>query len=263
MKTQMHNTEIKSKKLIIFDLDGTLALSKSLMDSEMALLLLELLKEKSVAVISGGGFPQFEKQFLKALNAESKQADFSKLFIFPTCSTSFYRYNSEAWEKVYENVLRPEEKEKIFSAFQQVFQETGYVHPEKTYGEVIEDRNSQITFSALGQSAPLELKETFDPTTEKRKKLQEHLQEKLPEFSVRIGGSTSLDVTKKGIDKAYGISKIQEQLSFKKEEMLFLGDALFPGGNDYPVISTGVDCMQVKDPEETKEIIRILINKQH
>lgn len=81
--------------------------------------------------------------------------------------------------------MLPEEKEKIFSAFQQVFQETGYVQPKKVYGEVLEDRESQITFSALGQLAPRELKEKFDPTTEKRKKLQE----KLPEFSVRIGGS--------------------------------------------------------------------------
>lgn len=259
----MYNLELTSKKLIIFDLDGTLALSKSEMDKEMARLLSELLKNRSVAVISGGGFPQFEKQFLGILKNQSQETDFSRLFIFPTCSTSFYKHNQGNWQKVYENVLQQEEKEKIFSAFHQVFKETGYIHPQKVYGEVIEDRESQITFSALGQLAPRELKESFDPTTEKRKKLQEKLQEKLPDFSVRIGGSTSLDVTKKGIDKAYGIAKIQEQLNFKKEEMLFLGDALFPGGNDYPVISTGVDYIQVKDPEETKRIIRILINKQH
>jgi phosphomannomutase len=52
------------KKLIVFDLDGTLAESKSSVDAEMSELLHELLAIVKVAVISGGDWSQFEKQLL-------------------------------------------------------------------------------------------------------------------------------------------------------------------------------------------------------
>lgn len=55
------------KKLIVFDLDGTLAESKSSLDAEMSRLLYDLLAIVKVAVISGGDWPQFEKQFVANL----------------------------------------------------------------------------------------------------------------------------------------------------------------------------------------------------
>ena len=76
---------------------------------------------------------------------------------------------------------------------------------EQVWGEVIEDRGSQITFSALGQQAPLEQKDKWDPDFTKRKKIKAILDTLIPEFSVRMGGATSIDITKPGIDKAYGI----------------------------------------------------------
>ncbi len=41
--------------------------------------------------------------------------------------------------------------------------------------------------------------------------------------------------------------------------MLFVGDALFPGGNDYPAKATGVDSIEVRDPNETKRVIEAVI----
>ena len=55
------------KKLIVFVLDGTIAESKSSLDAEMATLLSALLGIVKVAVISGGDWPQFEKQVLSNL----------------------------------------------------------------------------------------------------------------------------------------------------------------------------------------------------
>ena len=81
----------------------------------------------------------------------------------------------------------------------------------------------------------------------------------IPEFEVRIGGTTSIDVTKKGVDKAYGIEKIRRYLNIQKEDMLFIGDAVFPGGNDYSVEEAGVRTIQVSEPEETKKIIQGLL----
>lgn len=244
------------KKLIVFDLDGTLAKSKSPMDSEMASLLQKLLAKKAVAVISGGSYNQYQKQFLASLNCNDANL-LKNLFLFPTCSTAFYRFKNE-WTKVYAEELSKEQKEKIFNAFEKVFSETGFVKETK-YGEIVEDRGSQITFSALGQQAPLELKKEWDPDSKKRLAMIERLKKYIPEFEIKIGGTTSIDVTRQGIDKRYGIQQIEKILGFKRNEILYIGDALFEGGNDYPVKQIGVDCIAVDSPEDTKrEIERII-----
>jgi HAD superfamily hydrolase (TIGR01484 family) len=129
----------------------------------------------------------------------------------------------------------------------------------KVWGEAIEDRGSQITFSALGQQARLEEKNKWDPDYTKRKKIKAILDTYIPEFSVRIGGSTSIDITKPGIDKAYGIGKLRDLLHVSLKEMIYIGDALFPGGNDYPVEEAGVDSIQVNGPHETKQVVRTII----
>ncbi len=90
-------------------------------------------------------------------------------------------------------------------------------------------------------------------------KIKAALDELIPEFSVRLGGATSIDVTKKGIDKAYGISKLRDVLGISIAKMLFVGDALFPGGNDYPALQAGAQSIQVRDPHETMRVIEALV----
>ncbi len=244
------------KKLVIFDLDGTLAESKSALDSEMAGLLRKLLAAARVAVISGGDWAQFQKQLLANL---PEDAQLSKLSLLPTCGTKFLRHEaSGTWHRLYSEEFTNDEKQKILSSFDQALKKTGF-KPEQTWGEIIEDRGSQITFSALGQQAPHHAKKDWDPDFAKRKQIQAVLNELIPGFSVRLGGATSIDVTKLGIDKAYGIKKLCEVLSLKIEDMLFIGDAIFPGGNDYPAKEAGVDCIQVRDVHETKRVIEALV----
>ena len=141
----------RKAKLVVFDLDGTLTASKTDMDEEMAGLIKSLLEKKMVAVISGGKYEQFQKQLLSKLNLGSNLSFFKKLFLFPTSGTSFYRYNGQDWEQVYAEKLSEEEKKRILESFEKTFQELNYTHPEKIYGEIVEDRGTQITFSALGQ----------------------------------------------------------------------------------------------------------------
>ena len=242
------------KKLIVFDLDGTLAESKSSLDTEMSALLHDLLGVVKVAVISGGDWPQFEKQVVSKLPHDERLRELSLL---PTCGTKFYQYSGD-WKKLYEEDFTPEEREKIFSSLKESLGEAGY-RVEKVWGKVIEDRGSQITFSALGQQAPLEEKNKWDPDYAKRKKIKAILDTFIPEFSVRMGGSTSIDVTKPGIDKAYGIRKLRDLLGISLKEMIFIGDALFVGGNDYPAQEAGVVSIPVRGPNETKRVVEAII----
>ncbi len=242
------------KKLIVFDLDGTLAPSKSMIDREMARLLGKLTEVARVAIISGGAWKQFDKQVIKHLPERTRLANLS---ILPTCGTQFYEYR-RGWKKLYSEDFTPAESAKIKDALGLAI-EKAHFKPEKHYGEVIEDRGSQITFSALGQQAPLDKKVAWDPDLNKRKLMQKTLSPMLRGFSVRIGGSTSIDVTRKGIDKGYGIRKLRDILHIGIPEMVFVGDALFKGGNDYPAKQAGADSIHVKDPEETKRVIETTI----
>ena len=255
MVSNANNTEtVSMKKLVVFDLDGTLAPSKSTLDAEMAALMNKLLSFIKVAVISGGNWPQFQKQVLAHLTSDERLKNLSLL---PTCGTQFYKYET-GWDRIYAEDFTPEQKQKIISSLKKAIEQSG-LKAEKTWGEVIEDRGSQITFSALGQQAPLEEKKKWDPDFTKRKKMKAILDPLIPEFSVRLGGATSIDVTNHGIDKAYGIRKLRDILGISIEEMIFIGDALFPGGNDYPAEKAGVVSIRVKDPNYTKLVIETII----
>ena len=242
------------KKLIIFDLDGTLAESKASIDPEMAQLLGKLLGTVKAAVISGGDWPQFEKQVLSHLGNDAKLENLS---ILPTCGTKFYKYDNR-WQKVYSEDFTAEQKTKIIDSLNKAIDQSGF-KVEKTWGETVEDRGSQITYSALGQKAPLEEKKKWDADFAKRKKIKTILDPMLADFSVRLGGSTSIDITKPGIDKAYGIRKLSDMLGIAIDEMIFIGDALFPGGNDYPAQEAGALSIRVRDPEETTRVIEAII----
>lgn len=260
----------KDKRLIIFDLDGTLTESKSDMDAEMAGLVASLLEKKQVAVIGGAKYETFRRQLLSKLKAPP--GSLKNLFLFPTTATVFYRFNGNdpepspaasygaGWEEVYRDDLTDEEKKEVMSAFEKTFKELGYKHPEKTYGELIEDRGTQITFSALGSSAPLELKERWNrDNPDLRSKMEEILQGHLPDMEAKVAGLTSIDVTRKGVDKGYGIRQISRYLNVPIEEMFFVGDAFSHESNDEAALKTGVLCFEVKGVKGTKEIVRYLL----
>jgi len=242
------------KSLIVFDLDGTLAKSKSALDDKMAELLAALLRVVKVAIISGGDFPQFEKQVIDRLPPGSELGNLSLL---PTSGTKLFRYDGQ-WRAIYAEDLSEEEKRQIEDALEKAVAQAN-VQPSRTWGERIEDRGTQITYSALGQQAPLEAKEAWDPDFSKRKAVQAILERTLPNYSVRLGGTTSIDVTRPGIDKAYGIRKLRDVLGLPLEQMLYVGDAIFPGGNDYAALEAGVDCIAVRDPEDTKLVIETIV----
>jgi HAD superfamily hydrolase (TIGR01484 family) len=241
------------KRLIVFDLDGTLAASKAAPDAEMSALLHDLLGTVRVAVISGGDWAQFEAQLLSNLPRDERLANLSLL---PTCGTQLFQY-SGGWKRLYSEDLTADEKAKIVSSLEKALESNGF-KSRQVWGDVIEDRGSQVTLSALGQRAPLDEKKRWDPDFAKRKKLKATVDTLIPEFAVRMGGATSIDVTKPGIDKAYGIRKLRDILGIPLAEMIFIGDALFEGGNDYPAEEAGVVCIPVRGPGETKLVIKAI-----
>jgi HAD superfamily hydrolase (TIGR01484 family) len=243
------------KELVAFDLDGTLAESKQAIKEDMGEALADLLGVAHVAVISGGDWPQFDKQVASRLPA---RADLSRLWLMPTTGTKLYTHQSGEWKAVYAELFDDETKKNIIDSFNKSLEDTGF-KPEQTWGERIEDRGSQITFSALGQQAPVEAKEKWDPDFAKRKVIQADLKKRLPELSINMGGATSIDITQKGVDKAYGLKRLRDESGIALDKMMFIGDAIFPGGNDYPAKELGLDTVRVRDPHDTLSVIATIV----
>jgi HAD superfamily hydrolase (TIGR01484 family) len=187
---------------------------------------------------------------------------FDNLFLFPTTSTSFYRYQRGGWKKMYRKVLSAKEKKRIMRALVDALLAVPFVPPKKIWGKMIEDRESQITFSALGQRAPVKAKEEWNKKNDMRVAWMKVIKKELPDFEVRSGGLTSIDVTRKGIDKAYGVQQIKKVLKISIKDMVFIGDALYPGGNDAAAKKTGVETLAVTDPRETITIIKKILKTQ-
>lgn len=244
------------KKLISFDLDWTLAESKSAIDSEIAELLMELLQKYDVAIISGWDYPQYAKQVIPFIT--NKQL-LPKLHLYPTCWTKAYIYKNDDFEKIYSEDLDESDILKAIQSIELAIEEFRLV-PEKIYGNLIENRWTQITYSALWQEAPHEVKKSWDSDFSKRTKIRDLISPWLPNLSISMWWSTSIDITKKWVDKAYAIEKLTEQLNIKENEIIFIWDALMEWWNDYAVRKTWVECIQTNSVAETKQIIKNLLN---
>lgn len=252
-----------SKKIITFDLDGTLAESKRPITKEMADLIEKLTKEKIVVVISGGTIKQFNTQFLPAFNKQDLASPYIKnLILLPTSGSQRYEYDQERSEwKLTDIEMFPEEiKEKARKILEKIIDEGEYGIPKNPIGDYIEDRITQLSISALGQEAPIEQKKLWDPDQKKRQKIKLVLDKELPETSIIIGGTTTIDILPKGFDKAKGLKRLLQKLGMTIDDMIFIGDAIFPGGNDYSAYEAGIESIKVSGPTETKEIIKKWMN---
>ncbi len=243
-------------RIALFDLDDTLTESKQPVSDEMVTHFTNLLAVMPVAIVSGAKFEQQLNQFINHL---PKDANFKNLYSFPQSAAQCLAFDGNSWVEQYTFAMTEVETTKIINALNSVLEETKILEGQPSYGERIENRGAQVTLSALGQEAPVDLKHAFDPDGAKRKDLKSRLDLLLPEYEVSIGGGTSIDITKKGINKTYSIKWLSEKLSVPISEMVYIGDALFAGGNDAVVIQTGIQTMETKGPKETMEIIDSLI----
>ncbi len=246
-----------SPRLVAFDLDDTLAPSKSPIDARIGELLVALAERVEVAIISGGQIAQFRAQVVDRLPAASEVV-LRRIHLMPTCGTQYYRHDGDGFAPRYAHELSADERARALAAVEEEARRLG-LWESQTWGDILEDRGSQITFSALGQRAPLDAKVAWDPTGEKKNALRAAVAGRLPDLEVRSGGSTSVDITHRGIDKAYGMRQLAAETGIALGDMLFVGDRLDPDGNDYPVLALGVPCHAVTGWEDTAAFLEGLI----
>ncbi|MDQ3089650.1 MAG: HAD-IIB family hydrolase [bacterium] len=245
--------DLHTKKVLIFDLDDTLAESKQPLDQEMSEIIKKLIaKGFFIAVTSGGSFEQFKSQFLSNLKLQPN--DYEKIYLLPTSGAALYRFVNGAWVEFYMHTLSQDEKYKITTLLSESIK-TNNFWIEDAPGGLIEDRGTQISYSGLGQSVSLNDKKGWDPDQRKRKIIVASLREDLPDYDIKIGGRTTIDITQKGINKAFGINQLSQILLVPINKMIYFGDALFPGGNDATVLETGIEAVTVSGVSDTKNYL--------
>lgn len=244
-------------RLVAFDLDDTLAPSKSAIDARIGDLLVALAERVEVAIISGGQLAQFTTQVVDRLPA-SAGSILPHVHLLPTCGTQYYRLGTDGVETVYARTLSDDQKQRALTAVEEEARRLG-LWEAQTWGDILEDRGSQITFSALGQTAPVDAKSAWDPTGAKKAALRDAVAARVPDLEVRSGGSTSVDITERGIDKAYGMRELSAHTGIALDDMLFVGDRLDEHGNDYPVLAMGVACQAVEGWQDTAAFLERLL----
>ncbi len=246
-------------KLVAFDLDDTLAESKQPITPEMAALLSQLLARVPVAVMSGGKWEQFMRQVVSRL---PKHTTLEHLYLFPASAAQCYRYTNGAWHAVYDHSFTEEERQEIRAALHTALKDVGLdTPPPQLWGEQLEDRGAQFSFSPLGQQAPVAEKKAWrEKHNPLRLKLRELLAQLLPDFEVTAGGRTTVDITRKSINKAYGVQQLADMTNIPVADMLYIGDALWEGGNDAVVIETSIPTHQVSGPTDTTIFILEILN---
>lgn len=246
-------------RVIIFDLDNTLAESKQPLTRAMAHLLEKLLERTKVAVISGGALEQFLRQVVAKLSADARMKN---LYLLPTSGAALYEWRDGGWDKIYEERIPENDARAIETAIMTAAEASGVVDlATDGWGPRIEYRGGEVTFSALGQGAPIFEKKAWDPDHSKRKALQREIAKRLPVgYTAGMGGSTSVDVTKTGVDKAYGIHQLSARFGINEKDMLYVGDELIEHGNDEAVWKTQAKTKAVKNPTETARFIGQLLD---
>lgn len=245
------------KKVLAFDVDQTLNVAKTPITKDVADLLIKCLDHFEVCPISGQKFDQFLFQIVDRLEGATPE-QLARLHLFVAQGTQYYRYEQGEWKQVYNYPLTEEQVAKISQALEQAARETGYWEEAALAegDEIIENRLSQVTFSALGQKAGTEAKYAWDPDHKKREAIVARAKELAPEFDYEIGGTTSINAMTPGMNKVFGMTHMMEELQVAKEDILYFGDMTQPGGNDYPVVQMGIDTITVRNHEDTAFALR-------
>jgi len=224
----------KTYKHLFFDLDGTLARSRTPITKDMRRALESL--TQSVVIVSGGTYEIMKSQL----------GDLADNYpLLGENGNHALQNGSVLWR----NKLSEKAEQEIYAHIDRF--ESNRTWDVRDKDDLIENRGCQITYSPFGNNEELHLKEAFDPDRVRRKKMLRENTIPLTLSEIRIGGTTCFDYFEKGKHKGYNVQKLIDHFGWKNEECLYIGDRLDEGGNDYSVVGV-IDTHAVKDPEDTQ-----------
>jgi hypothetical protein len=238
-------------KHFFFDLDKTLAKSRSPMDPANQEIFERLCARVDVVVVSGGSLAQIKEQVTSRFDG--------KYFLLPQSGNQAIDLSGiELW-----NDLLSEEQVLVINNFVALLRKH-FNLTVRDESDIVENRGAQISYSVIGFHEDIEKKYAFDPDDRKR-------QAALAAFPAEVAAlrSIGVDVTPAGTTvfnfiplgkhKGFNIERLLQREHWNKEDCVYVGDALFPGGNDETVIGV-IPTHAVKNPEETFSFISNMLS---
>lgn len=233
------------KKLLCFDLDGTLTQHRSKLERENAGLLNALQKKYKVIMVGAGGSERIYRQMNE----------------YPIEIIGNYGMQRSVIEDAKFKLVK---NEKSYPDKEYFIETTKYLRKKYGYtefkGEAVQFHESgMVTFPLLGTEAEIKDKIAFDPTREKRRVMYPEVLELFKDYNVYVGGSSSFDFTDKKYNKYYAIKSYAEENGYNLNEILFIGDDFGDGGGDSHVRIFGLDYVEITDYKKCREKLRFLL----
>ncbi|MBQ4040775.1 MAG: HAD-IIB family hydrolase [Oscillospiraceae bacterium] len=238
---------MKEKKIIAFDLDGTITQHRTELGDENKAVL-EKLAEKYRLMIVGAGVCMIIWKQLKNFPID----------IIGCYGMQYAKYNHE---KQTLELIRSDKKEcdkkSVTDRVDVLRKQFGYT---EYAGESVDFHESgAVTIALLGTKAKIEDKLAFDPTREKRRPIYPTVVEMFPDFNVFVGGSSSFDMAPAPFNKYYALDRFCKEEGYYHEDIVFIGDDYGLGGNDESVYKSDFDFITVDDYRDLAKAVEVLL----
>jgi len=234
------------KKLIAFDLDGTLTQHKSPLGEKNRQALENLSKRYKLLMLGAGAcrriYDQMQGFPIEIVGNYGLQRSVIENGEFKLVAENRYEVDKEAVENAV-TALRDKYNLYPYSGDNVEFHASGL-----------------ITFPILGTKAKIEDKLAYDPDRKKRRVMYEDVKKAFEGYNVFIGGSSSYDITKGDYNKFHALKKYCDENGYDLSEVLFFGDDFEGGGNDSHVMLGGVDCVVIDDYTTFAEKAQFLLD---
>ena len=115
-----------------------------------------------------------------------------------------------------------------------------------------------VTLGLLGSKAKTEDKLVFDPDKSKRRAIYKDVCELFKGYSVFIGGTTSFDITQIQYNKYDAVMNYAHKHGYTRDQVLFVGDDFGDGGGDSHIRLGGMDYIHITDFTKLPERMEFL-----
>ena len=229
------------------DVDDTVCPSTRPVEPELARQLVRIQAlGYSLIFISGSTVPQIEEQLGRRLGVEH--------ILLGATGTHAVAHDGQQGRELYREELPADLRHKVLNAYRDLVQRHG-IQPATSEADQLQDRGTQLTLSAIGRHAPEAAKRSFDPDGSRRRAWISELKAVLGDsVDLHVGGTTSIDATAPGVDKAWGLKRYLASSGRAGETIIYFGDQLSPGGNDYPVRPLA-HCVQVEGTRQSLQYL--------
>jgi len=242
------------KKLVLFDVDGTLTPARQTASLEILDLLKELRKKVAIGFVGGSDLVKITEQLSVTGNSIIEDFDFA----FAENGLTAYKLGKQLPSQSFIKFVGEERYKKLVNFILHYVADLDI--PIKR-GTFVEFRNGMINVSPMGRNATTQERhefEAYDKVHGVRAAFVKVLQERFADYGLTysIGGQISFDIFPNGWDKTYALRHVENE-GF--EEIHFFGDKTFKGGNDYE-ISTDPRTVghSVMSPADTIKILKEL-----